>query len=209
MVTLREWPDEIHLIGAGGIGTHVLLALIELGAKTIHVWDDDLVERHNRPSQFVYTPDDVGSPKVQGMQRFVERQGYSTTVIPHQVRVDATTSLNGIVVSGVDSMASRKEIWKAILGSRGFVPVYIDGRIEDEHVHLMNVDPLDPIQVKQYEKTLFDDGSASALSCTTNENPHSPLRVAEKVSMNLTLFLRGEPVKLAVYSNLRLEALNR
>ena len=205
--TVAQWPDEIHLIGAGGIGSHVLLALIELGATEVHVWDDDIVEAHNRPNQFVYTATDIGRLKVEGMVRFVERQAFAMRVIPHQERVTESTELSGIIVSGVDSMMSRKSIWQAVLASAGYIHTYVDGRIGDELVHMLTVDPCEPVMVERYEKTLLDEGDIPDRGCTTRENPHSALAVASMVSINLTLRLAGEPVKDAVYRNLRQEAM--
>jgi len=205
MAPLDEWSDAIHLIGAGGIGTHVLLALIELGAREVNVWDDDIVAPHNRPTQFVYSKSDIGKPKVAGMQRFVEAQGYDTVIKPHYKRVDAKTKLQGVVISGVDTMASRNNIWQA-LKYNPFVPLYIDGRVGDAYVHVMTIEPCNPTHIERYESTFFDDTAATDLSCSTRENPHSALAVAQMVSMNFSLFLQGEDVKDAVYRNLRHEA---
>jgi molybdopterin/thiamine biosynthesis adenylyltransferase len=204
--TVDRWPDAIHLIGVGGIGTHVLLALIELGAKEVHVWDDDIVSAHNRPNQFVYAKGDIGEPKVYGVQQFVERQGYDVTIVPHAERVAGNTVLEGIVISGVDTMSSRKVIWESVSRSASFIPVYIDGRIGDEYVYVLTIDPCDPLQTERYQKTLLGDNDVRDLSCTTRENPHAALTVAATVSTHLTLRLAGEPVKDAVYRNLKREA---
>ncbi len=208
MATLFEWPDEIHLIGVGGIGTHVLLALIELGAQEVHIWDDDIVSAHNRPTQFIYTKDDIGKLKVNGAVAFVERQGYDTVVIPHAERITALTDLSGIVISGVDTMASREQIWEALKVSGPMTPIYIDGRIGDERVHVLTLDPCNPIQAERYERSLIPDSPTTDRSCTTRANPHSAIAVASMVSMNLSLLLAGEPVKDAVYRDLRLEAIS-
>jgi len=206
MATLHEWSDDVHLIGLGGIGTHVLLALIELGVREVHVWDDDIVSAHNRPSQFIYTKDDVGSPKVDGVVVFVQRQGYDIVIIPHYERVTAATVLSGIVISGVDTMASRMQIWQAVRQCGPMTPVYIDGRIADENVHMLTLDPCNPAEVERYEKALIPDSGTRDLSCTTRQNPHSALAVASMVSINLTLLLAGQGVKDTVFRNLRLEA---
>jgi molybdopterin/thiamine biosynthesis adenylyltransferase len=205
MATLDNWPDDIHLIGAGGIGSHVLLALIELGARTIHVWDDDTVAAHNRPNQIIYSKSDVGKPKVDGMVRFVESQGYDTTIIPHLERVTSDTPLTGIVISGVDDMANRKDVWKAVVFNP-LVSFYIDGRIGDDVGWVFALDPSDPKDTVRYETTLFDDDEVEDLSCTTRLNPHSALFVAQRVSISLVLFRENKPVKIACYSDLRREA---
>jgi len=205
---LHAWPDNVHLIGVGGIGTHVLVTLVELGVREVHIWDDDIVSAHNRPTQFIYTKQDIGKPKVEGALKFIERQGFDTTVIPHNERVCADTDLSGIVISGVDTMASRMVIWEAVQSSGAMTPIYIDGRIGDECLHVLTLDPCDPIAVKRYERSLIPDSRSKDRSCTTRDNPHSAIAVASMVSINLTLLLAGETVKDAVFRNLRLEASN-
>ena len=206
MATLRDWPEAVHLIGVGGIGTHVLLALIELGAREVHVWDDDIVSPHNRPNQFIYNKDDIGRPKVNGARRFVRSQQYDTIVIRHNRRVTKDTRLSGIVISGVDSMASRTEIWEAVCNSGGLVSTYIDGRIGDDHVWVFTTDPYDHDKAERYQSTLYSDEEAADLSCTTRQNPHSALTVASIVSINLSLLLAEEPVNEADYRILTQEA---
>lgn len=207
MSAISEWPDAFHLIGAGGIGTHVLLALIELGVSEVHVWDDDVVSAHNRPNQFIYNKSDIGKFKVEGMARFVEAQNFDIELILHTERVSEKTDLAGIVISGVDSLESRKSIWRAVQASDLFISLYIDARLGGEEVHLMTIDPSDPQQVELYMRTL-PTAEPKDLSCVTRENPHSALGVAQMVSTNLSLYFKGEPVKGAIYRNLRLEARN-
>lgn len=206
MTSFENWYEEIHLIGVGGIGNHVLLALIELGAREIHVWDDDTVAAHNRPNQFMFTLDDIGKPKVEGVQRYVERQGYGTSILAHDLPVVPTTyELSGLVISGVDSMASRFAIWHALREHDYLTDIYIDARIGDEFVHVMTIDPNSPSAVELYEKTLLTR-EIPDLSCTTRENAYSAFAAAQIVSTNLSLLLAGEPVEEAVYRNLRLES---
>lgn len=205
MTTLADWPDAIHLIGAGGIGTHAMLTLIELGAEEVHVWDDDTVAPHNRPTQFMYNQSDIGQPKVLGMKRFVESQDFDITIIPHERRVDAQTKLTGIVISGVDDLPERKAIWHAVRGT-SLIPFYFDGRISDAHVQAFTITPTNRVQVQRYEKWLKLDEQSTDRSCTTRRNPHSALRTAQVLSINLTSFLRGEPVKDIHRVDLRREA---
>lgn len=206
MPTLEDWHEDIHVIGAGGIGTHVLLALIELGAREIHVWDDDIVSPHNRPNQFMYTLSDIGRPKVDGVQRFVERQGYGVSILPHDLPVTPhTVGLSGMVISGVDSMTSRFAIWHALRQEDYRTDVYIDARIGDEYVHVLTIDPSSPTDVDLYQRTLTTE-EVPDLSCTTAENAYSAFEAARIVSTNLSLLIAGEPPKVAVYRNLWAEA---
>lgn len=204
MATLEEWYDDIHLIGVGGIGTHVLLTLIEMGAREVHIWDDDIVSSHNLPSQIIYAKDDIGRDKVVAARDFVERQGYDTRIIPHAERVVPDTELSGLVISGVDSMASRSDIWQAIDASEGLVSLYIDARIGGHFVHLFAFDPSDPTYSVPYaEKALLPDGAVADLSCITRENPHTAQTVSASVGVILHLFVQGEPFEASNYGDSR------
>jgi hypothetical protein len=126
--SLARWPHEIHVIGMGGVGTHVLQMLLEHGTREVHIWDHDLVEAHNLPTQFLYCPLDIGYPKVESAAKFVDERGFETIIITHDEWATAKTKLSGIVISGVDSIASRDEIWQGIeYNSEVFL--YIDARI--------------------------------------------------------------------------------
>jgi molybdopterin-synthase adenylyltransferase len=56
---------HVVVLGAGGLGSTVLLNLAGLGIGRLTVLDDDLVEPRNFARQFLYTNTDVGAPKVE------------------------------------------------------------------------------------------------------------------------------------------------
>ena len=193
VLSLAQWPHEIHVIGMGGIGTHVLQMLLEHDARQVNIWDKDVVEAHNIPSQFLYCPQDIGHPKVESAEMFVEERGFKTEIIVHDEWATGKTKLSGIVISGVDSMKSRADIWKAIEFNFE-VFLYIDGRIGADGVQVHTVDPNLPDEVKRYKSWLFPDSVAQELGCATREAPHSAWEVAKTVSTHLALYMRGEPI---------------
>jgi len=73
--------------------------------------------------------------------------------------------LNGIVISTVDSMESRKAIWEAVHSSFG-VDLYIDARMGGELLRLYALNPLTPEDADEYVKTLYSDKEALELPCT-------------------------------------------
>ena len=99
----RLHSAPVHLIGLGGIGSSLLLPLIKLGISDITLYDDDVLEESNIPSQLIYREEDIGKPKVEAAAEFADRYGVQAKTV--QARVDGDTSLEGIVISGVDSMA--------------------------------------------------------------------------------------------------------
>ena len=73
--------------------------------------------------------------------------------------------LEGIVISGVDSMQARQDIWQVVKGQPG-VKYYIDGRMGAQVGELHHLDPNDANAIEVYERTLVDDGEIEELPCT-------------------------------------------
>ena len=195
-MSLHDWLDEIHLIGAGGIGTHALLTLIEQEARVVHLWDDDTVEGHNLPTQFMYRPVDIGTSKVEAAKSFVERQGYQTVIIPHATRVTPSTRMGGIVISGVDSMTSRADIWETVrLDPR--IRLYVDARIGADTLQVHALDPIREESGNDYASWIVLDEEVPDLGCITRQNPHSALGVAQVLSAHLTLFTEEGELPIA------------
>ena len=61
---LRLKQANVAVLGVGGLGTYVALALTALGVGNLHLVDDDVVELANLNRQVLYTVEDIGRPKV-------------------------------------------------------------------------------------------------------------------------------------------------
>lgn len=194
------WP--VHIIGLGGIGSAVLFPLMKLGVNHLEIWDDDAVEPHNIPAQLIYRPSDVGVSKAKAAAAFVERQEAACTVITHEEHVTAETALEGVVISGVDSMASRSAIWDAVKFNP-MVPLYMDGRIGGEQLQLLSLNPSDFDSVESYEKWLFSDEEGAQLPCAERTVIHPPTVLAGLMVANLTLFIRELQYPANIMANLK------
>ena len=191
--TAFTWP--VHLIGLGGIGSAVALPLVKLGLRSeLHLWDNDAVESHNIPAQVIYSVADVGKAKVEAAAEFLDRfREPDCTIIAHRDVVTAQTPLAGVVISGVDSMASRLAIWEG-LEFNPEVPLYMDGRIGGEQLQLFTLNPCDPEGVDFYKKWLFfTDDEAAPLPCAARTVIHPPILLAGFVIAQLTRFARELP----------------
>ncbi len=197
------WP--IHIIGLGGIGSALLLPLINLSDSfEMHLWDDDKVEPHNLPAQLIYRPKDVGQSKVAAATAFAKRQGSRCKIIPHETKVDKSTSLEGIVIAGVDSMKSRKRIWRAVKSQSAFVPLFMDGRIGGEQWELITIDPSLESDCRWYEANkLFDDADAAQLPCAARTVIHPPVTLAGHMVSHLTQYARELESKKCVTCHMR------
>lgn len=163
-----EETQDIHLviIGAGGIGSVTTLTLAKIGFRSIEVWDDDVVENHNLPNQ-LYKVSDLGRRKVDALSEVVA-EFTGVNIIPVAARFTPTERVapDSIVISGVDSMKSRVDIWRAVGRNSGSVIRYIDARMGAEVGWIQIVNLKDRDSIIRYNDTLYDDERAHPLPCT-------------------------------------------
>lgn len=166
----RDWFDpstakvNLSVIGGGGVGSLFSVMAGKLGINKITLYDHDLVEAHNIPNQF-FSLDGIGLTKVDSLASSIENFTVSE-VEPRREKVDESTRLSGLVVSGVDSMSARADIAKAVHASRFTVQRYWDARIGGEKLIIFSVDPKNPSEWAAYEKSLYSDDDAASDPCT-------------------------------------------
>lgn len=64
-------PDEVFIIGCGGTGTWMGIICAMIGVKNINLFDDDIVENHNR-SRLPYPEEWIGKKKTDALKDFIE-----------------------------------------------------------------------------------------------------------------------------------------
>jgi adenylyltransferase/sulfurtransferase len=77
------------LVGAGGLGSPLLLYLAAAGVGTIGVIDDDKVDLSNLQRQIAHTTDRIGMPKVQSAGRAATAINPDVKVVEYKTRLDA------------------------------------------------------------------------------------------------------------------------
>ena len=103
---------RVLVVGAGGLGSPVLLYLAAAGVGTIGVVDDDLVDASNLQRQVVHGTKDVGRPKVDSAADAVADVNPLVAVVRHRERVtadDALALVDGydLVLDGTDNFPTR------------------------------------------------------------------------------------------------------
>lgn len=103
---------RVVVLGAGGLGSAVLPALVAAGVGTVVVVDDDRVEATNLHRQTLHTPADVGRAKVDSAADAAAALSPETEVIPVAQRFDAGNAddlLAGatLVIDGTDDILTR------------------------------------------------------------------------------------------------------
>jgi len=103
---------KVLVVGAGGLGSPVILYLAAAGVGTIGVIDDDQVDLSNLQRQIAHTTDRIGTPKTTSARKAVAAINPDVKLIEHQTRLDAnniTELMNDydIIADGSDNFPTR------------------------------------------------------------------------------------------------------
>jgi len=189
LVSPSDLDFDVHLIGVGGLGSPIAMALAKMGCPRLTLFDHDTVEPHNLPNQ-LYRMADISLPKVQALAHIL-REYVDAEITPINELVTQRT-FSGIVISAVDSMAARRTIWQNCVRYKAGVKLYIDARMGGEVGRILTVSPTNPIDVTAYEGTLFSDEEGSQELCTAQATIYSTFGVASLVANQVKRFARGE-----------------
>ena len=130
-----------------------------MGVMAIEVFDPDIVAEENLATQF-HRLGDLGRLKVEALKDMLLDFADETVIDALSFAVGPFTELGGgIVISAVDSIRARKDIWKAFLGCSA--RWYLDARMGAQEFHLHVIDRKNVEAVKWY---------AGLLSEQTDEN---------------------------------------
>ena len=103
---------RVLIVGAGGLGSPVLLYLAAAGVGTIGLIDDDRVELSNLQRQIAHTTDRVGVAKVRSAAAAAQAINPDCTIEAHETRLDATNAMSlidgyDLVCDGSDNFPTR------------------------------------------------------------------------------------------------------
>ena len=172
---------DIFIVGAGAIGSQVTVCLAKMGFQNLTVYDFDKVDEENMNCQW-YGPGDIGSLKVDALKENVER--LTGVLIDHQphrvVPEERFKELPEVLISAVDSMKVRKELWDTYKDSG--VRWFIDPRMAAEEGLVYTVDLRSEESKTRYEGSLYDDSEAADEPCTAKATMYCAMMLAGQVS---------------------------
>src|SRR5579883_2201347 len=101
---------KVLVIGAGGLGSPVVLYLAAAGVGRIGIVDFDAVDLSNLQRQIIYTNDDVGKPKARAAAEHAGALNPNIYIVEHQQRLTAENVCDlirdyDLVVDGTDNFA--------------------------------------------------------------------------------------------------------
>jgi len=141
---------RVLLIGAGGLGSPLLLYLAAAGIGTIGLVDDDTVDLSNLQRQIAHTTASLGQPKVRSAAEAARAINPDVVIEQHQLRLTAENALDlvaayDLVCDGSDNFDTRFLVADAcVLAGRTLVSAAVlrfDGQLSTFKPHL---DPMGP-----------------------------------------------------------------
>ncbi len=186
---------KVTLIGCGGIGSPTALVLAKMGLPHIKLYDGDTVEEHNLPNQLLPMLNPKGESTIgqfKSITLWEMLQPITLNVVEAYPDYWSGQFLDGIVISAVDSMKVRKEIWAGVKHDAQFVDLYVEGRMGAEVGSVYAIDPKNETDAKWYEDNfLYDDADALETPCTARAIIYNTFMLAALIGRQVKNHLTG------------------
>ena len=181
----RLATTPITVIGAGAIGSFVVLGLAKIGAGNLTVWDPDVFEEHNLSNQW-YAPRHIGMSKVTALRRVTADM--TDTLIDVVSASFTGPDATEVTICCVDSMDARVQIWKGLLPRPA---LYVDARMGAEVGRLLCVGTFG----SWYEEELYPSNEAFRAPCTARATMYCASGLAALVCAQVANYVSGRPTR--------------
>jgi hypothetical protein len=188
----------VSLIGLGSIGSYAALGFGKLGVCGLQAWDADVVSTENVSCQ-LYGDDHIGMPKADAMIQLMEQLGGHTPNATRQRYVDQP--LTEVVISAVDSMAARKEIWQSVR-QKPEVKLYIDSRMALQTLVVYAVRPNVREDRVAYSQTLVPDSATIQEPCTNRSIGYTAMMAGSILTSLVKRYVNTEALPFRVILDL-------
>jgi hypothetical protein len=164
-----------------------------MGVRVMQVWDDDEVDVLNIPTQ-LHKVSDVGYLKACALGRTLEQFSDELTFLPAPERVRGTTVLRSrLIISAVDSITARQEIWDALFNEQSNWEWFLDcrmGALEYQHFLVPN----EELQQTRYWSMLsqLTEENVPDVPCTEKATFFTAMTAAGHAGKVLYDIVRGE-----------------
>src|SRR6185437_12586193 len=104
--------SRVLAIGAGGLGSPVLMYLAAAGVGTLGIIEFDTVDESNLQRQIIHGQSDIGRPKAQSARDSIHEINPLVTVVLHEERLENDNVFEifnqyDLIVDGTDNFATR------------------------------------------------------------------------------------------------------
>jgi molybdopterin/thiamine biosynthesis adenylyltransferase len=193
-----------HFLGCGAIGSAAAVTMVKMGAKCIHLYDMDKVERPN-VGVSVYDTNDINKDKVSALKdRLLLIDPYLEVHTHHGMFEQYKPEDNNVVILGFDSMESRLYAVEQILKHKK-PDVLIDGRMGAEHYQQYT---FKSPTLSQYKKTWYSDSEGDDEPCNAKATSYCSSMTGSFICNNVKKILKDEPYLNNFSFNFQTMALN-
>lgn len=204
---------KVTFVGVGGIGSFAAMAVAKLGVPDITLIDPDVCEIHNVPNQFhSLTNGEHSTPKVAALAQEIQSHiGSAPTCFQARIGEHGWETseglqlppreLDGVVISGLDSMKARYDLWHNKIALNPTVSRYIDGRLAGRRILIYSVNPTDMTDVEKYEATLVDDDAVEDAPCTERGLIDVGFQVGALICHQVRCHYTGDDVPNIIHMN--------
>ncbi len=172
---------HVTLIGGGGIGSNLLPLIVRCGPSRLTIWDDDIAKQVNLAQQ-QFMALEIGKPKAEILARTAVKMNPALSVVYKTARFERGYHLDDLVISGVDSMESRRLVFDEVCRQSERVALFVDGRLSrssNEWAELYFIDPKKEGEVEFYREWLYTEEEAVPKEPRpTKLSAHTPMLLA-------------------------------
>jgi len=100
----------VLVAGIGGLGTHIAEALVRIGIGHLYIVDKAIVDAPDLNRQILYTPKDIGKPKVEVAEKRLSSYSLRTKITPLYCKIDKNFEIPDeveIVIDALDNWETR------------------------------------------------------------------------------------------------------
>ena len=103
---------RVVCIGAGGLGSPILMYLAAAGVGTLGIVEFDTVDESNLQRQIIHGQSDIGASKTESAKRQIAQINPFVEVVTHEVRLDTSNVMEifkdyDLIIDGTDNFATR------------------------------------------------------------------------------------------------------
>lgn len=200
VVSPKDLNFNITIIGLGGIGSPTTLALAKMGCSKLFGFDPDSIESHNLPSQF-YRETDLGKFKALALAEIV-KDFTGVEMKAYVEKFEKQTLAPGLVISGVDTMKARQDIWRRVC-RKPSTPLYIEARMGAEIARIYSIQTCNPLAIKFYEGMFYSDEQAVNLPCTARAIVYNVFAIASLIASQVKRYSQGEKIHKEIIFDLK------
>lgn len=191
-----EWADvqkDIMVIGAGGIGSHLIFNLSRIGHH-LAIIDPDSVDETNVEGGQLFTRGNIGQFKVDAIKSVCRMFGCTNMIDSMSTYFKKGMATEAITITGLDSMAARKDVYNEWKNSMKYYKpeecLLLDGRLTMELYEIFAIKGTDTASMKKYEEEfLFSDEEANIEDCTTKQTTFGAAAIGAAITSTLCNFI--------------------